>query len=416
MIPRAPGPADDRLYTARFFQVFAATMLFMTGAALQFHFGQYFEYLGHDIDTLGLVVGLSVTGTLCIRLHIGRWIDRFGCRPTWLVGALVVAVAVGSIQFVEQLWLIAVLRALWHMAFAAVMTTVAVFAAQIAPPRRRAESLGSMGLAGFTGMIVGPALGDFIFSGDTEVITPYRLFFTCSALCSLASAAIVACLPSLQGRAGSWESGGRSPAAAERVSVLRIIVRHWPGMILLVGLAFAMVFCLQQMFLERLAEARGFRDIKVFFLTYAPTAMLLRVVFRRVPERLGRTRTLVGGLLLLSAGLFCLIGIDTQWRLILPGLLMGAGHCFIFPSMVDLAAERLPPERRGMGTSLILGAGDLGLLIGFVLLGEVFDRFGFDTGLVALAVLVLASTAVFAVSRRGALLNRAKPAGPGPER
>ena len=171
-----------------------------------------------------------------------------------------------------------------------------------------------------------------------------------------------------------------------------------------------MVFCLQSLFLERLAEARGFKDIKVFFLVYCPTAIVLRILCRRVPQQFGRTRTLFGGLLLLSAGLLCVRGIQFQWQLVLPGLLMGAGHSFIFPSMVDLAAEGLPFDYRGTGTALILGAGDLGMLIGYVALGELIDAFGFDLALTTLAVTVLSGAMVFGLARRDALLFRRRSA------
>ncbi len=167
-----------------------------------------------------------------------------------------------------------------------------------------------------------------------------------------------------------------------------------------------MAFCLQSLFLERLAESRGFKDIKVFFLVYGPTAMTLRVIFRRVPERIGRSRTLLGGLLLLATGVFLLIGVQSEWQLIAPGLLMGAGHCFIVPSMVDLAAERLPAQQRGTGTALILGAGDLGMLIGFVALGELIDRSGFDVALAVLAAIVLVGAGVFAYARRAVVFSR----------
>jgi MFS family permease len=404
----APTPAtDDRLYTRRFFQVFGAVVLFMTGMALQFHFGQYVEYLGHGVDVLGRILSISMVGTLLIRLHIGRWIDRFGGRPAWLVGATVVALSVGSMQFTSQLWLITALRALSVMASAAVMTTVAVFAAQIAPTHRRAESIGTMGLAGFTGMIIGPTLGDWIFAGSTTSPVPYRIFFSASATCSILSG-----LTMLMMRLPSRPVGGPACQAEVAVSAsssrsqLRVIKEHWPGAVLLVGLVFGMVFCLQISFVERLAEARGFKDIKVFFLVYGPTAMTLRVIFRRVPERFSRGRTLVVGLLLMTVGLCCLIGIESQGELVLPGLLMGAGHCFIFPSMVDLAAERLPVEHRGTGTALILGAGDLGMLIGFVGLGELIDAFGFDAALGALAATVLAGTIVFAAARRSTMFAR----------
>ena len=73
--------------------------------------------------------------------------------------------------------------------------------------------------------------------------------------------------------------------------------------------------------------------------------------------------------------------------------------------MVDLGADRLPLAYRGTGTALILGAGDLGMLIGFVALGEVIGTFGFDRTLIALAVTVLASAALFAAARRKAIFS-----------
>ena len=192
--------STERLYTRQFFQIFAAVVLFMTGVALQFHFGQYIEYLGHGVDTLGRILGIAMVGTLVFRLRIGRWIDRFGCRPTWVVGSLVVAVSVAAMQLSGQLWVITLLRTLTMMAMATVLTTVSVLAALIAPPRRRAESIGTIGMAGFTGMIVGPTLGDWILSGSSHSIDPYRIFFTTTAVCSVGSALVMMCLPTTLGR------------------------------------------------------------------------------------------------------------------------------------------------------------------------------------------------------------------------
>ncbi|MCH7840112.1 MAG: MFS transporter [Planctomycetes bacterium] len=397
----------DRLYTRQFFQVFAAVALFMTGNALQFHFGQYVAYLGYGMDTLGLVLSIAMIGTLLLRLQIGSWIDRYGCRPTWVIAGLLVALNAFLLQWVQALWLVVLLRALMAMATATVMTTVAVFAAQIAPPKRRAESIGTMGLAGFMGMILGPTLGDWIFSSAVESIWTYRLFFGTSAVCSLASCVVMLRLklpPKLQ-----KESTGRTPsvdAVEAGPSQFKIIVKHWPGIILLVGALFAMVFCVQSLFLERLAEERGFKDIKLFFLVYCPTAMAIRILLRRMPERIGRSRILLVGLLLQACGLLSLAGVVTQWHLVLPSLLMGAGHSLIFPSMVDLAAEKFPIQHRGAGTSLILGAGDLGMLIGFAALGGMIETLGFDASLRALALAVVLVAAIFALVQRRWIFTR----------
>ncbi len=399
----------DRLYTGQFFQVFAATGLFMSGVALQFHFGQYIGYLGHDVETLGLLLSISTLGTLLIRLQLGRWIDRFGCKPTWLAGTLVVAVSVAAMQFAERLWLIGTLRTISQMAIASVMTTVAVFAAQIAPAGRRAESIGTMGLAGFLGMIVGSSLGDEIFSGDTDSILAYRVFFSAGAVCSLLAGLVMLFIASPADKAADDPQVTPPALPGESAgATLRVIRDHWPGAILVVGVVFSMVFCMQLSFLERLAEQRGFKDIKVFFLVYGPTAITLRIIFRRLPQRLGRTRTVLGGLLLLAVGILCLTGVQTQAQLVLPGLIMGAGHCFVFPSMVDLAAERLPPRHRGTGTSLIMAAGDLGLLIGFAGLGGLIDALGFDVALAALSSTVLAGATILGWCRRDAVFFRTR--------
>lgn len=390
---------DDRLYTRQFFEVFAAVTFFMTGFALQFHFGQYIQFVGHDVSVLGRILSISMIGTLAIRFHIGRWIDRFGCRPTWMLGTLTVAVSVAALQFTTQLWLITVLRTISMMAFAAVMTTVAVFAAYVAPPQRRAESLGTIGLGGFLGILIGPTLGDWIFDSGVETILPYRIFFSASAVCSLLAGAIMLFVR-IPDRAQPASNAARHAVDSQPgESVLRVVLRNWPGMILLVGMVFSVVFALQMSFLERLAERRGFDDIKLFFLCYAPTAIALRIALRRLPQRFGRGRTVVLGMSLIGVGLLFLVGVDSQLGLIVPGVVMGAGHCFVFPSKIDLAAGSLPAEHRGIGTSLIMGAGDLGMLIGFAAMGEAIQAYGFDATLRTLAIIVLATAALFGVLR-----------------
>lgn len=395
------SPQTQSLYNRRFFQVFAGVMLFMICTTLQFHFGQYIAYLGHGVDVLGWMLSITFIGTLAIRLSIGRWIDRTGCRTVWIIGTLVVAVAVGAIQFAQSLWLIVVLRSIAAMASASVMTTVAVFAAQVAPKDRRAEAIGTMGLAGFCGMIVGPALGDAIFAEPDVTDTAYHIFFTASAVAALLASGVIWFMPSEDIDTiviPDKSRDGDDPSPTE--SQLQMIRRYFPGMVFMVGAVFATVWCFHSLYLERLAEARGFRDIKMFFLVYAPTAMILRLVFRRLPQQIGRTRTVFGGLLLTGVGMLFLIGVQSQTQLILPAILLGAGHCFVFPSMVDLCAGRFPPAYRGTGTSLILGSIDVGMLIGYMALGELIEATNFDVALKLLAAEIFIAALIYGFARR----------------
>ena len=392
--------STDRLYTRHFFQAFAASCLFMTCVSLQYHFAKYLEFRGCSVATSGLIVGLGSVGPLLLRLHIGKCIDRFGCRPTWFVGTVAVALAMVLMRFTDGIGQIVVLRTVFQVAVSAVMTTVAVFAAQIAPPLRRAESIGTIGLAGFLGTSLGPLLGDAIFKiGGTDTIMPYEAFFGITALCSLAACAVMMLmtLPAACGP-GFGQSAAVSPGDGPKpLSTIQVILRHWPGPILLVSAVFSMVACLNQMYLERLADAAGFRNIKVFYLVYCPTAIAMRLLFRRLPEILGRRGTLLMGMSLHTVGLLALLGVKAESHLILPALLMGSGHCFIFPSMVDLAADRLPPQYRGTGTALAFAAGDLGQLVGFVCLGQVIAAFGYDAAILVMAAAVAFGAVVFAI-------------------
>ena len=261
--------------------------------------------------------------------------------------------------------------------------------------------------AGFCGMLAGPALGDWIFAEPGTSAAPYHLFFTASAIASLLAGGMVWLMrnePATAAHASDASTVSAHPVP--KPSQLAVIRKHWPGMIVMVGLVFANIWCFVSLYLERLADARGFQDIKVFFFCYAPTAMFLRIAFRRLPQQIGRSRTLLMGMLLMATGTFCLVGVATQGQLILPAILMGAGHCFVFPSMIDLCASSLPHEHRGTGTALILAASDIGMLVGFVTMGELIKAAGFDLTLQCLAAGVLAAACLFACSRRSAIFTR----------
>jgi len=158
--------------------------------------------------------------------------------------------------------------------------------------------------------------------------------------------------------------------------------------------------------LERLAAERGFDNIMLFFLCYAPTAMILRIIFRRLPQQIGRGRTMLMGMAFMSVGVLCLIPVSQAWHLMVAGCLMGSGHCFTFPSMVDLASSHFPLDKRGLGMSLILGAGDVGALGGFIINGQLIDRVNFNTCFIVMSVLMISTATLFAL-RRG----RAHPGG-----
>ncbi len=395
---------DDTLYTPRFFLLFAVVLFFMTGYAVQFHFGDYVESLGESERILGWVWGLGVVGSLCVRPVVGSFIDRVGAKPAILIGATLGMLAAIGYPLTRDVTVLCLLRVLTNVGMAVFFTATAFVTALIASPRRRAESLGIVGVGGFVGMMVGPTLGDVIFSAWRESDSLYYIFFFTSASGFLLSASLASLLPIER----------PAPTAQTPVrSIIRIATEHWPGMILIIGATFTMGQCIHSLFLERLAEARGFENIKTFFLAYCPTAIALRFIFRRLPERFGRRRTVILGMLLYGLGMLLLRAAQTPVGLILPAMVLGAGHCFVFPSMVDLGAERLPPEHRATGTAIVLGSGDVGFLVGAIAWGQLIERSGYNVTLATVAAVCVASAVLYGWSQRAALIRRPPAAGIG---
>lgn len=365
----------------------------MVGVSLQFHFAQYVAFRGGGVGIFGLIVGISMAGTVLFRLQMGRWVDRFKCRRVFIGSSAVVVVGTLLYAQTDNLWLIGILRLVTVTAQYTFTTAVAVYAALIAPPERRAESLGSVGVAGFMGMAVGPLLGDAIFTAGTDELRFYWYFFGTSA-------AVWAMAGLLAGIVGSVPTEEPQPEQPP-VSSLRTIKAHWPGMVLAMGLVFGMISAFNSGFLERLAQQRGFEEISFFFLAYSPTGIVIRVVFRRLPQIVGRRRLLMTGVFLMAGGLLTVIPVDTAVGLIVPGVIMGAGHAMVFPSLVDLCAGKLPAANRGVGTALALGSIDLGTVVSFVGFGQLIAWQGFTVMLVALSLICAVTATLFARSLGG---------------
>ena len=140
----------------------------------------------------------------------------------------------------------------------------------------------------------------------------------------------------------------------------------------------------------------GLSVVGLYFGCYAGWGLTVRVGLRRLPDRIGRRKVLIVGMLTMAAGMFCFAFVSAAhpWRLAIPALLCGTGHALIFHTMASLALESFPQEVRGSGSSLSLIMLDIGMIAGAPILGRIADGYGFDwmyasIGLVCLSVALI---------------------------
>jgi MFS family permease len=350
------------------------------------------------------VVSIGSVSSIALRPAIGRVMDQHGRRLVIVAGGALNTLVLALYLSVHELgpWLVLIRLAnglSGGMLFSAFFTA----AADYVPESRRTEGLALFGVSGILPFAVGGLLGDWILAAKG-----YPGLFGVSA--ALAGTSLLLSL--------SLRDAHRVPAHGERAGGAfmralrdpRLAPLWWATLIF--SLALAAMFSFLKLFIAQ----SGLGSMGAFFTAYSAIAVLLRVAFGWLPDRVGAKRMLFPALLLLSGGFLVLARASVSGDVVLAGLLCGAGHAYAFPILLALVVTRAGDAERGSATAIFTGLFDLGLLAGAPALGLVIDTLGYRAMFAAAAGIVVLGGALFvfwdreggrsgahrAVARRGA--------------
>jgi len=373
----------DPLFTRPFVLVSLANLLQGLSFFLFIHLPRYLTDLGADEVQVGIIVGVTAIASIAVRPFIGPILDTGGRRPVILFGGLLNTVAVALYLTVSSLgpWLYAV-RILHGIAEATMFTALFTYGADIVPATRRTEGLALFGVSGLLPIAVGGVIGDLVLHWATF----HALFLTAAGF-GLAALAMALSLP---------EPSHDLEPGAERVGFVRSVIRPNLLPIWLITATFSLVLSGYFTFLRTFVDETGVGSVGLFFATYAGTAITLRILFARLPERIGERKVLFPALFALVAGFLVLAGADSSLHLAIAGVLCGTGHGYAFPILYGFTVTRAPAEDRGSVLAFFTALFDVGTLLGGPVLGVVIALFGYSTMYVTAAVILTAGIAVYA--------------------
>lgn len=367
-----------RLYDRSFALVFLCQVSFVLANVMMAHYARWIEWLGGSVREVGWIMGAGSIAGLVLRPWMGQWINRLGARRTWALGLLIFSTAtLGNLLVRDLGWELYLLRSGLVLGAAFVFASSLTYISQLAPPGRRTEAIGTLGAAGFVGMLAGPYLGDIILGGMTRTRGDFTLLFlTATAVLPLSAMLLLFVrTPISKDRTGPTRLG-------DFVHTIRL---HWPGTILLVTLLFGVCMSIPFGFLASYIDEVGLvipggSAIGVFFLGYAGWGITVRLGLRRVPDRIGRRRVLLAGMVIMALGMFSFVLVDPRegWWILMPGIICGNGHALMFHTMTSLALDPFPHEVRGTGSALALMMLDSGMILGAPILGQIAQAYGFD--------------------------------------
>lgn len=328
--------------------------------------------LGGGHVAVGIIIGaFSVTAVL-MRPFAGRLGDRRGRRILMVTGASVIALATLGYVPAESLGPLLVLRALTGVGEAFFYVGAASAVNDLAPAGRRGEALSLFSLALYSGIAVGPVVGELVLDG-----TSFAAVWLVSAGAGFVAAALAILLPETR---AEHDIGNGS---------LRIV--HPAG--LLPGAALATsVWGLSgfNAFVPLYALHLGMSGSRVAFVVFSAIVLSIRSIGRRIPDRLGPMRTARFSLGVTAVGML-IVGLWGSPAGLLSGVAVFAvGQGLAFPALMTLAVEAAPPSERGSVIGTFTAFFDLAFGLGAVSLGAVSELLGYSglfvtAGLIAFA-------------------------------
>jgi MFS family permease len=341
--------------------------------------------LGSSEAGVGLAIGSFSVTTLVLRPLVGRWVDRRGRRPLLVGGAALFAVLVLGHYVVPSLAGLVVLRLLLGAAEAAYFVAGFAALADLAPPGRSGEALSVNSLALFSGLTVGPVLGELLMRAGG-----FGAAWAGAAALAGAAAALAARVPETRPVAENGAGGG---SLVHRAGVL-------PGLALFGGVAASAGFLAFAVLRARVLGVHPWSSVLV---VYGATVVLCRTALSNLSDRFPPVRVAAGALVTSAVGLLAVGAVRTPAGLFAGSVLLGVGTAFVTPAVFAAVMGALPPSERGRAAATMSIFIDLGLSAGPLLVGFVAAATTIPVAIALLAGLPMLGAALLSRGPRGRL-------------
>lgn len=381
-----------RPFVALFVAVFVATMgISMVSPLLPV----YAKDLGASGVWLGLTFSIFAVVQAIFGPFAGRLSDRYGRKPFIVTGLCIYLIAAIGYLTAQSFYQVIAFRAFSGLGTSLIFSVARAYVGDMTPPGQEGRWLGAFATADILGFGTGP-----LIAGVLREVVGFRSVFVAMALLLAISASVLVLWlprhsPAEQRRRGDVSRGRPAPAVTSfRHALLQPLVLALTVQMTLLSLASGATFSLLAL---RLEDGLGASPILigVAFATQDLTGGFAQPFWGRLADRRDR-RPLVAIGLAANGVLLALLGVVPTYTLAVACLLAMGGMGAL--SQVSASALQVVAGRKvGMGTVLGLGAAGngLGIVIGSVIGGLLFDTIGLGAAFVFGGITMVSGVPVF---------------------
>ena len=317
----------------------------------------------------------------------GRLIAKFGERPIYITGLLIVAISTGATAFAQSYWQVLLFRSLGGIGSTMFTVSAVALIVRLAPPTIRGRVSSAYGSAFLLGGIGGPVLGGLL--GNLGLRIPFLVY----AVALVIAAAIVAATIRTEALRPAADAPQRAvftvrealQDSAYRASMGSAVANGWAnfGVRNAILPLFATAVILDEPWVAGAALA-VFAAGNAVGLTFSG----------RLSDRIGRRPFIIGGLLVSGLATMITGWVGTLPLLILVSAVAGLGAGVLNPAQQASIADIVRQDRNGgPAIAAVQMSSDLGSIIGPIIAGVLVDEGSYGlafavTGLIGLLAVI----------------------------
>jgi len=363
------------------------------------------EHLNASVKLVGAVVAAFALVETFLKAGWGSVADRVGRRPLIVAGLLLSSVAPLLMSVLRNPVLFVPLRLIDGAGSSALWPAASAIMADKTPRDQRATAMGTLNLFFLSGLAFGPALGLFVVGLTHSYATGFYLasglmiaaaVWGSVALRDAATPHLAPPVTAVGGDHGDDQSSHRSREGRAQFS---------PLLITMLGVAFVQMFgvgLLAPILAIYAKQVVGLSEqvIGILFLLGVLSVAIASVPAGQLADRWGKRKAVVWGMAIGSAGMWMLPISPRLDVLAVGAILLGIGYALSSPAWHALVSELAPPGRIGFAMGAAQTAEGLGLVLGPLLGGVLWDAAGHVAPFVASAALLSVSTVALIITIR----------------
>lgn len=376
-------------------------------------FGAQFGFTRPEAVFVGL---LQTAFSLCQFVFAplwGRLSDRVGRRPVLMASVGGFSLAWLMFAFAPSLLVLLLARALAGV-FAANLSTAQAYMADVFPPEKRAKGMGLIGMAFGIGFVFGPAIGAMLvskpvlglfYTEGTEAYVHGHLLVPALFAAALSASAFVLALTRLRESLPPERRQNPAERKGQIAELLEALKRPAIGPMLIVNfvtiLGFAALEVMFSQFNKDHLQLPQSTNMWVFTCVGVTLAIVQGGLIGRLTKRLGSPKVLLVGQLGLAAAMVVFGWQVEIWHdggvlwVILISIGIGFFNGLCNPSVLSIISTHAKKTAQGGTMGFAASSATLGRILGPLLGGTIYAKFGPQWPFTAGAALILLGMMVF---------------------